>query len=120
MSPDEAARRLVEYIQSLPDFVYRKVDDPYGHIGATIADAVLQPQRDYRSFVTPKTDRILTKWPHAKTLTLLLELLESIPASEFLDWEDSKDSGSWLGHRVEFFATSSPYLGTRALKPKMT
>jgi hypothetical protein len=102
MSPHDAAR-FADYIESLPDFNYID-DDPYGHIGATIADAVLQPQRDYASFVTPKTDRILRKWPRAKTLTPLLELLESISASEFLDWKDNKDSASWLGHRVERFS----------------
>ncbi len=103
MTLDEAAQRLAEYIRSLPDFVYREVGDPYDHIGCTIADAVLQPQRDYRSFVTPKTERIREKWSSAKTISQLVGLLERVPASVFLDWEDSKDSGSWLGHRVQRF-----------------
>jgi len=42
MSPDEGARRLLQYIQSLTNFVYHKCDPPYGHMGATIADTVLQ------------------------------------------------------------------------------
>ena len=105
MSPEEAARRLAEYIHSLPDFVYYEVGDSYGHIGATIADAVLQPRRDYDTFVAPRTKRILTKWPQERTVTAMLQLLGSIPASEFLNCEDNEDSGSWLGHRVERFCT---------------
>lgn len=102
MSPDDAARLLAEYIRSLPDFGSPD-DDPYGHIGATIADAVLQPQRDYYKFVKPKTDRILRIWPDVKTLSQLVELLKSVPASRFLDWKDKNGSSSWLGHRVERF-----------------
>jgi hypothetical protein len=105
MSPEEGARRLVEYIHSLPDFVYHEVGDSYGHIGATIADAVLQPRRDYDTFVAPRTKRILTKWPHERTVTPMLQLLRSVPASEFLKCEDTENSSSWLGHRVERFCT---------------
>lgn len=105
MSPDAAAQRLVEHIHSLPDFVYHEVGDRYGHIGATIADAVLQPRRDYKTFVERRTKRILEKWPHERTVTAMLHLLTSLPASEFLDCEDTESSGSWLGHRVERFCT---------------
>ena len=105
MSPEVAARCLVEYIHSLPDFVYHEVGDSYGHIGATIADAVLQPRRDYDTFVAPRTKRILTKWPHERTVSGMLHLLRSLPASEFLNCEDTENSGSWLGHRVERFCT---------------
>jgi hypothetical protein len=105
MSPDEAARVLVKYIRSLPDFVYYEVGDSYGHIGATIADAVLQPRRDYNTFVAPRTKRILTKWPNERTVSAMLRLLRSLPASEFLSCEDTENSGSWLGRRVERFCT---------------
>jgi hypothetical protein len=103
MSVDQSAQRLAAYIQSLPDFSYCAVDDRYNNIGATIADAVLQPQRDYDSFVTPKTVRILEKWRDVRTVTQLVELLKSVQASDFLDLEDSEGSSSWLGHRVKRF-----------------
>ncbi len=103
MSPDDAATRLVEYIQSLPNFVYDEVGDSYGHIGATIADAVLQARRDYESYVTPRTKRIMKNWPRETTVTALLDLLKSIPAAEFLNCKDSETSRSWLGRRVERF-----------------
>jgi hypothetical protein len=103
MSPDDSAQLLVNYIQSLPDFVYHEVGDSYGHIGATIADAVLQAQRDYDTYVTPRTERIMTKWPREKTVTALLDLLRSVPATEFLNCKDSENSRFWLGRRVERF-----------------
>jgi len=116
MSPEEAAQRLVDYIHSLPDFVYHELGDSYGHIGATIADAVLQPRRDYDTFVTPRTKRILTKWPHERTVSAMLQLLRSIPASEFLNYQDSENSGSWLGHRVERFCTILQLLNQEAIE----
>jgi endonuclease III len=87
MLPDEDARRLVQYIQSLTDFVYHKVDPPYGHIGATIADTVLQANNKYDTHVTPRIQRILKQWPNAKTVTALLDLLRSIPTVTFLNWK---------------------------------
>jgi hypothetical protein len=105
MSQEDAALRLVQYIRSLPDFVYHEVGDNYGHIGATIADAVLQPRRDYDTFVAPRTKRILTEWPHERTVTAILRLLRTVPPPEFLNCEDTENSGSWLGHRVWRFCT---------------
>jgi hypothetical protein len=40
--------------------------------GATIVDEVLQAQRDYDTYATPRTKRILEKWPRDKTVTALL------------------------------------------------
>lgn len=87
MSPDQDARRLVQYIQSLTDFVFYKVDPPYGHIGATIADTVLQANNKYDTHVTPRIQRILKQWPNAKTVTAMLDLLRSIPTVTFLNWK---------------------------------
>jgi len=86
MSTDDAARRLVEYIKSLPDFVYHKVDPPYGHMGATIADSILQANNQYDSNVAPRIRRILARWPRENTVTAVLELLKSVPAMQFLNW----------------------------------
>ncbi len=50
---EEAVQRLITFIESLPDFrVYEQHEiDTYDHMGAAIADAVLQAQRDYDSVV---------------------------------------------------------------------
>lgn len=87
MSPDDAARRLVEYIRSLPDFVYFKVGQSYGHMGATVADSILQANNKYDTHVTPRIQRILAKWPRETTVTAVLNLLRLIPAVEYLNWK---------------------------------
>jgi hypothetical protein len=82
---DEAAQRLVDYIKSRPGFVYHKVDPPYGHMGATIADSILQANNRYSS-VTPRIRRILARWPRENTVTAVLDVLKSVPAVQFLNW----------------------------------
>ena len=85
MSLDDDAQRLVQYIESRTDFILCKVDPPYGHMGATIADTVLQANNRYSS-VTPRVQRILTRWPNATSVTAVLEVLESVPTVSFLNW----------------------------------
>jgi len=85
MTTDEAAQRLVNYIKSLRGFVYHKVDPPYGHMGATIADSILQANNRYSS-VTPRIQRILARWPRENTVTAVLDVLKSVPAVQFLNW----------------------------------
>jgi hypothetical protein len=96
MSPDEAARRLVQHIESLTDFVYHHVDPPYGHIGATIADSVLQANNKYDTHVTPRIQRILRRWPNAKTVTALVDLMRSVPAVTFLNWNGEDRAGRFI------------------------
>jgi hypothetical protein len=85
MTTDDAAQRLVDYIKSRPGFVYHKVDPPYGHMGATIADSLLQANNRYSS-VTPRVRRILARWPRENTVTAVLDVLKSVPAVQFLNW----------------------------------
>src|ERR1039458_8868678 len=79
--------RLAQYVRSLTDFVYHKVDPPYGHIGATIADSVLQANNKYDTHVAPRIQRILKQWPNAKTVTVLLDLLRTVSTATFLNWK---------------------------------
>jgi hypothetical protein len=85
MTTDEAAQRLVAYIKSRPDFAYQKADPPYGHMGATIADSILQANNRYSS-VTPRIQRILARWPRETTVTAVLGVLKSVSAVQFLNW----------------------------------
>jgi hypothetical protein len=105
MTIDEAVQRLAKFISSLRDFrVYEQHEiDTYDHMGAAIADAVLQAQRDYNSVVAPRTKRILRIWPDAKTVSSVLECLKTVPPSEFLDWNDKPGSKNYLAHRVQRF-----------------
>ena len=79
--------KLVQYVRSLPGFVfYETIDGDYNHIGATVADAVLQANNKYSTHVKPRVNRILAKYPNARTTSAVLCLVESTSATEFLDW----------------------------------
>ena len=88
------AEMLVLFVRSLPGFVfYSTIDGNYQHIGATVADAVLQANNRYATNVKPRVNRILATYPDAQTTSAVLTQLESIPATEFLAWrgEDRAD-----------------------------
>jgi hypothetical protein len=59
MDINTKAKSLVSYIQSLKDFVIVDFcDTNYGHMGATISDAILQAGTKYETVVRPRIDRI--------------------------------------------------------------
>jgi thermostable 8-oxoguanine DNA glycosylase len=79
--------KLAHYVKSLPDFeFYQTIDGNYDHIGATVADAILQANNKYSTHVKPRVNRILVKYPQTRTTSSVLHLLESIAATEFLNW----------------------------------
>lgn len=101
--------------------MYKDIDGNYNHIGATVADAVLQANLRYKTHVKPRVNRILSRYPEARTTTSVLQLLASIPATEFLSWrgedraqrfsrvldlfasekiETESDLREWLSHKV--------------------
>jgi hypothetical protein len=81
--------KLALYVRSLPDFeFYESIDGNYDHIGATVADAVLQANRKYKTHVKPRVNRILASYPNARTTSSVLSLLKSIKAMEFLSVRD--------------------------------
>lgn len=77
------ARVLVEYINSLENFVIQsQIDGNYDHMGATITDTVLQAGLSYR-VVQTRVELILT-YPTAKTTSGFLQLLEQEGGAENL------------------------------------
>ncbi|MDD2725498.1 MAG: hypothetical protein PHH59_15940 [Methylovulum sp.] len=79
--------KLAHYIQSLSGFeIYKTIDGNYDHIGATVADAVLQANNKYATNVKPRVNRILELYPKARTTSSVLRLIESTSATEFLNW----------------------------------
>ncbi|MFW6239733.1 MAG: hypothetical protein ACOC98_03825 [Thermodesulfobacteriota bacterium] len=113
-----AAERLAEFVRNLPEFViYEVMDGNYNHIGATVADAILQSNNNYKRNVKPRIDRILNRYPNASTTSSVVNLLHLVQATEFLGWkgadradrfvevlnlfaaegiEDEKDLRDWL------------------------
>lgn len=81
------AEKLAHFVQSLPGFdIYKTIDGNYDHIGATVADAVLQANNKYATNVKPRVNRILELYPKARTTSSVLRLIESMSATEFLNW----------------------------------
>jgi len=84
---DSNAEQLAKYVHTLPDFViYKTIDGNYNHMGATVADAVLQANNRYSTHVKPRVNRILATYPEFRTITSILGLLKSVTAIEFLSW----------------------------------
>src|SRR5215470_10459799 len=98
------AERIVQYVRSLPDFVvYKNIDGNYKHMGATVADAVLQANLRYKTHVKPRVNHILTRYAEARTTSAVLQLLASVPATEFLSWR-GKDRAERFSCVLDLFA----------------
>lgn len=63
---------------------YRPV---YHHMGAVLADSILQAGLNYEKVVKPRIASILETFPHASTVNTLIEVIETEGSSRFLRWE---------------------------------
>jgi hypothetical protein len=87
MTLGDKTAKLVNFIGGLTDFVVvTEIDGDYQHIGATIADAVLQANMKYETHVRPRITRIRRMFPEAETLSGLKKILTERTVNDFLDW----------------------------------
>ena len=84
------AQKVSAYISSLPDWQFVPVDQPYGHMGATLTDAVLQAGVSYKTVVEPRVNRLLQQHPEATTTSVFGELLDREGAACLLQWNGAK------------------------------
>ncbi len=98
-----APEQLATYIRLLSDFVtYTEIDGNYGHVGATLADAVLQSNNNYERNVRCRIARIRKDYAGEPQLSDLKRLLlriaadELIAAQNFLDWKGTRKPGTFL------------------------
>lgn len=99
------AAELSEFINGLPDFiVVTEIDGNYQHLGAIIADAVLQANRNYETQVRHRIKRIREKFPDANTLSGVKKAISENTTSHFLDWKDL-DRTKRFEEIVVFFST---------------
>lgn len=83
--------RLVGYIRSLSGFEkYTQVDGNYGHVGAILADAILQSNNNYERNVRRRVARIREVYKHETSLEDLKRLLQRVTAQEFLKWNGTR------------------------------
>jgi len=81
------ARRIADYADGLG--VHHSPVRPRTaskHLGAVLADAVLQAGVSYRTVVRMRIDRIHSQFPEAATLPGLITILEQQGAADFLLW----------------------------------
>lgn len=87
----DKATTLTEHLKSLDDFVIvTDIDGSYDHMGATIADAILQAGTTYDTVVRPRIRGILEVYPSAVTTSGFLSLLQELGPKTVLSWRDDE------------------------------
>ncbi|MCO6051520.1 hypothetical protein NGM99_17180 [Mesorhizobium sp. RP14(2022)] len=84
----KAARAIANLAAAEGVFAYpAKNRRSYFHLGAVVADAVLQAGLNYSSVVRPRINRIMAEYPDADNVNVLIDIVHSGMASEFLNWK---------------------------------
>jgi hypothetical protein len=87
----ERGALLAEYIRANPKFeIASSIDGNYGHMGATLTDAVLQAGVKYETVVRPRVRRLLAEFPEARTTSAFADLLRSAGAEQLLMWKGKR------------------------------
>jgi 3-methyladenine DNA glycosylase/8-oxoguanine DNA glycosylase len=73
---DPRARQLADYIKAEADFTFIERQAAHQHMGATIAEAILQAGMRYRAQVVPRVRRIRHDYPEATTSSAFLAILD--------------------------------------------
>ncbi len=85
------AHTLLAYLDTFVDFdIEEQVEGMYDHMGATIADAILQAGTTYATVVKPRVNAILRNYPKENTTSSFLKLLVSEGAKAVLNWKDDE------------------------------
>ena len=82
-----AARRVVEFSIERGVFLQHwPIRHIYDHMGAVIADSILQSGLNYKTVVRPRVMEILERFPEKSTTSTLVSLVERGETSAFLNW----------------------------------
>ena len=85
------ARQVANYIENLNGFLLAAAHPTnHEHLGATLADAVLQAGINYRAVVLPRVKRLKQNWPTSRLATGFLNDLRSFGPNEMLNWKHSE------------------------------
>lgn len=84
------ALRLKEYIDAIDNFNFIEPEVcPYrDHIGALFTDVILQAGVNYRSVVRPRVERVLVRFPEAKTVSTFSQILNHYGVNNVLNWNN--------------------------------
>lgn len=99
--------KLSAYVNSLKSqgtfIIFESIGNETDHMGAIIADAILQANLNYKTIVEPRVKRIINDYPNAATTSAALKLLQSIPTTEFLNWK-GKDRADRFDQLTRLFS----------------
>ncbi len=84
------AQKVAAYISSLPDWKVFPEEPLYGHMGATLTDAVLQAGINWKTVVEPRVQNLLRQHPEATTTSAFGDLLDREGAASILQWSGAK------------------------------
>lgn len=99
---ESEARKLVDFINSLGLQIPRRAP-PHKHIGAIIADAVLQIVHRYNEQVRDRILNLRDQYPETTTTSGFLHALKTVGAQQLLDgWKGEKEHKRLYDH-AEFF-----------------
>lgn len=89
-----AARRVADYAKELgADVERQQVRAAYEHMGALLADSILQPGLNYHSVVLPRVSAILARFPQEYRTSALVGLVARGETSVFLNWTHAEKVG---------------------------
>lgn len=102
-----AARRVADYAKELgADLDRQEIRPAYDHMGALLADSVLQAGLNYNSVVRPRITAILTHYPNQSRTSQLLDLVHRGETATFLNWTHTEKVGRF-DSLVTFLSTCS-------------
>ncbi len=101
MTLDNEVKKLVDYINSI-ELAIEQRPPSSKHVGAIIADAVLQVGHKWKILVSPRIDRIITNYPKANNISELSLIIKAKEVKEFLNWKGEDVQGRFI-KTVEFF-----------------
>lgn len=82
-----AARRVANYAETVGfDGATSQRRKQIWHLGALLADAILQAGVNYHTVVRPRVERIVKQFPESATLSGTMKFVESDAIYEFLMW----------------------------------
>lgn len=84
------AQKLRAFIESLSDFLIVPPDIPYGHMGATICDAILQAGLKWETVVKPRLENLRRDHSSVATTSNFFNLIKEVGLKELLDWRDDE------------------------------
>jgi hypothetical protein len=89
-----AARLVADYARELgADTERQEVRPVYDHMGALLADSVLQAGLNYKSVVRPRVEAILSEYPDCDRTSELVRLVDCGRAASFLNWRHAEKVG---------------------------